>query len=135
MIRSDGLTPRQHRAIGALLEHDTQEAAATAAGVGVRTLRRWQGDAGFTAELARQRDRLVGAAALRLARGMDAAAAALVAMASGNAPPSSARVQAAKAVLEAAVVLAEFSSMESRVSELERAWHLANPGAFRGPPS
>jgi hypothetical protein len=129
------LSPRQHRAIAALLRVDTQEQAAMDARVGVRTLRRWQDDPVFSAELARQRDRLVGAAALTLARGMHAAARALVQMADGTAPATAARTAAAKAVIEGAVGLVEFSSMERRVSELEKAWALSRSPSFAGRPS
>lgn len=135
MIGDAVLSPRQHRAIAALLREDTQERAARDARVGVRTLRRWEADPAFSAELARQRDRLVGAAALRLARGMDRAAMALVAMADGTATPNTARCAAAKAVLEGAISLVEFSSMETRVSDLERAWALSKSPAFAGRPS
>jgi len=125
VIASEPLTQRQHRAIAALLTEDTQEAAARSARVGVRTLRRWMDVPAFGAELARQRDRLVGAATLRLARASDRAATALDRMADGAAPPNSARVAACKAILEGAIALIEFTSMSDRVAALERAWALS----------
>lgn len=49
------LSSRQERALLALLTEPTQQAAATAAGVGERTLRRWLKDEVFTDALAEAR--------------------------------------------------------------------------------
>ena len=60
------LTPKQNRAILALLECPTIEAAATQAGVNVRTLNRWMDETTFITALKGAEGRAVDLAARRL---------------------------------------------------------------------
>ena len=135
MNAAPALSPRQMRAIAALLVSDTQAEAATRARVPERTLRSWMDVPAFTAELARQRDRLLSVATLRLARAADRAVAALDAIAGDRAAPPGARVAAARAILDATIPLTEFSSMSDRVAALERAWDASRAPSFAGGPS
>jgi hypothetical protein len=135
VIEIELLSVRQHRAIAALLERDTIVEAAGVVRVSERTVRRWLEEPAFNAELRRRRDGIVGTAALTLARGMNRAAVALVAMADGTAPASAARTVAAKAVLESGIALIEFSSMEARIADLEKALAVSRTPAYGGRPS
>lgn len=120
MMADEPLSPPQVRAIEALLTHDTQIAAAKAARVGERSIRRWLRQDSFRAELARQRIRLVEEAASILARGAARAAGALVKMAVGEIRASSSRVMAARAVVEQAARIVEAADFAARLAELER---------------
>jgi hypothetical protein len=119
MTTADELTARQHRAIAALLVEDTREAAARVSGVGERTLRRWETLPAFAAEVRRQRTRLFTAATTRLVRSMDTAIGVLNNIASGRSRASSARVQAARAILTLATSLFEKDELEPRLAKVE----------------
>lgn len=58
----DKLTPRQKRALTALLSAPDKKAAAELAGVGYRSLNRWLTDDLFTAELRRAESDIIAAA-------------------------------------------------------------------------
>ena len=70
-------------------------------------------------ELARQRSKALAATATELARGSAGAARALVAIAKGEAKGSTARVAAAKAVLDAALRLEEHGELVRRMEAIE----------------
>lgn len=113
------LTPGQSRALDALLAHETQREAATAANVSERSLRRWLSQATFKAELARRGREALAMATLRLKRGALASARSLCAMAEGEVEASGARVAAARAVVELSIRAAEIEDVAGRLDELE----------------
>lgn len=133
MTAETALTPPQQRAIEALLTHETQQDAAKAARVGQRSIRRWLTQEPFRAALARQRTRLLEEAGTVLARGASRAANSLVRMAGGELPPSSARVQAARAVLDLALRAAELDDVLKRLAELEALAEQAKARDRNGP--
>lgn len=115
------LTDAQDRAIDAVLEHETREAAATAAKVSPRSLFRWLKSPVFQTELARRRTRLLSVSADILARGAAGAARALVRMSEGTLAASQARTAAAKAVMDLVRKSAEVDDIGIRLAELEAA--------------
>lgn len=119
MMAVQPLSPSQVRAIEALLAHETQAEAATAARVGQRSIRRWLTQEPFRAALARQRNRLLEDAGAVLARGASKAAASLVKMATGEGRVSSPRVAAARAVLDIAIRAAAHDDTLKRLADLE----------------
>src|SRR5687767_537860 len=89
------LTPKQHKAIAALLTEPTVAAAATKTGVGERTIYTWLGEASFAGAYRDARREAVGVAIGRLQQVSSAAVAVLVqVMANAKTPPST-RVAAA----------------------------------------
>jgi phage terminase small subunit len=119
MTLAPELTPRQTRAIAALLTCDTREASAKAAGVSVRTLQRWINLPGFAAELGRQRSKLLDATATELIRGSASCARALVDIANGRTRASAPRVAAARAVVDLAHRFDERAEYLERFEALE----------------
>jgi hypothetical protein len=114
------LTPRQVRAVAALLEADTREQAATSVGVSDRTLRRWLQLPPFAAEMRRQRTQALDRVATILTAGAAACARALVDIATkGGSKRDAVRVSAARAVLDAAARAEELSTLTARLGELE----------------
>jgi hypothetical protein len=110
------LTPRQERAIAALLTAPDQSAAATAAGIGRRTLTRWMADAAFR-EAYREASarRLWDTIGLLRATSADALATLRTALQSNN---EHVKVRAAVALLEIAVKV-ETDELSARVALLE----------------
>jgi len=116
------LTPKQFKAIDAILSAGTREEAATRAGVSERTLRRWLNTDTFRSELRRQRTRMLDATASILTVGSAACARALVAIATaGGGPRDNVRVSAARAVLDLAAKAEELSTLSARLDALEAA--------------
>ncbi len=114
------LTPRQIRAVSAILEADTRADAARQAGVSERTLRRWANLDPFRAEVRRQRSRVLDSTASILAGGSARCAAVLIQVATtGGGPLDAVRVSAARAVLDAATKAEELSTVTARLDELE----------------
>ena len=126
------LTPRQERAIVALLVERDQSAAATAVGIGRRTLTRWLGTPDFREayRLASQQ-RLADTVGLLRAVAGDALAALRAALQSGN---EHVRVRAAVAVLDLAVkvdtdeLAARVEVLEEHARAMEDATKTAHPG-------
>lgn len=114
------LTHQQRRAIDMLLNAQTQSNTAKALGISERTLRRWLALAPVQEELASRSRHLRQAATLALAFGAAGAAKSLVSMAIGGIPPSSARVSAARSVLELLERACDLEAVLERVAELER---------------
>jgi hypothetical protein len=119
MTSEDVLTPRQQRAIVAVLECDSRELSAKAAGIAVRTLQRWMALPAFAAELGRQRAKLLDATATELIRGSVRSARSLVAMATGDQRATAPRVAAARAVVDLARLLEERTEFIARLEQVE----------------
>jgi hypothetical protein len=113
------LTARQLRAIAALCEEPTTRAAARKARVGEKTLWRWLNDPAFAAAYQRARSRLLEDTLVALqAAGIEAIETLREVMAAKSGP-ASARVSAARCVLEMALRGREIIEVEERLRALE----------------
>jgi hypothetical protein len=115
------LRPKEARAIAALLCEPSVEAAARSARIGARTLRRWLQRPDFAEELARAaREAMAGAMKTLQAASVEAVET-LRAVLADEEGPTTARVSAARVVLEQAQRAAEREELEARIVDLERA--------------
>ena len=110
---------QKRRAIEALVAGASRSAAAAAAGVAERTLRRWASSDDFAAQLRLAYDEAF-TDALRVLRGaaMDAVRALREVAGDRDAPPA-ARVGAARAILEEGRKAIELDDTEARLAALE----------------
>ena len=121
MAENGVLSPRQQRAISALLASKTVSGAAKAAGVGERTIYTWLRDPGFRAALSVAEGDLLDAAVRRLL-GLQAAALDTLEQVLGDTEASQAvRLRAAQTVLELTLKMREQRDTEQRLSALEQA--------------
>jgi len=112
------LTPRQERAIAALLTAPDQSAAAAACGIGRRTLTRWLATPEFRdAYRVASQQRLADTIGLLRATAADAVATLRTALGSDN---EHVKVRAAVALLEIAVKV-DTDELADRVAALENA--------------
>ncbi len=114
------VTPKQEKAITALLAQPTIAAAARAAGVNPATIYRWLAKPAFEVAYRTARREAVGQAIARLQQVSRHAVTVLVnVMASKETPPAT-RVAAAKTVLETAIKAVELEDLAARLAALER---------------
>jgi hypothetical protein len=115
------LTPKQARAIVALLTARNLEAAAREAGVGERTLSTWLTDPVFKAALKQAEAEAIEAAGRRLAGYSEhAVSTVLTLMADRNSPPS-VRLKAAATILDQLLKWRQYNELEERIAALEAA--------------
>jgi hypothetical protein len=122
-----GLTPRQERALLALLEEASITAAARGARIGERTLRRWLAQPAFADSYRAARRDCVKQATARLQHAATDAVQTLVAVMNDTTATHAARVAAARTVLEETRRAAELEDLAERVATLEAeapAWKL-----------
>jgi hypothetical protein len=115
----DGLNPREILFVDALALGHTLGDAATAASISTRSGRRWKAKPAIAESIRTRMIENVAVGRAILAAGMSKAATGLVAMASGEAIPDSARVSACRAVVEGAVKLVEIDELVARLAQLE----------------
>ncbi len=121
------LSQKQQKAMVALLDSDTiAEAAKNCATSESAIYRYLQGDA-FKSHLRRARSEIVGHAIGQLQRDCEIAARTLRAVCEDGEAPASARVSAAKAILEASIKGVELQDIAARLDALE-----AKGGATNG---
>ncbi|MDP9354720.1 MAG: hypothetical protein M3R02_05455 [Chloroflexota bacterium] len=126
------LTPKQRRAVEALLTTGDVTAAAQAAGVARETLHRWQRQPLFV-ETVRAAEAQALDELSRLLVRLGRTAAATLAKAMGEPTvPWATRVRAADATLGRLLQLRELATLEARISELERAAGLDGSTMGRG---
>lgn len=113
------LTPIQERAIIALLSHANIRTAAKAVGVDEATLWRWLQDKDFHAAYMSIRRESVSLSIARLQQSSTEAVNTLKAIAKDKQAPASARVTAAKAIIEYSIKAVEIEDLAIRVAELE----------------
>mgnify|MGYP000586680698 CR=1 FL=1 len=113
------LSRNQERAIAALLIHPTMLAAAAAAGVGEVTLWRWLQIPEFKEQYRLARREAVSQAVGHLQGACSVAVVALTDISQDVNCPASARVSAARTVLELALKGVELEDLAVRVEELE----------------
>ncbi|MBE6470917.1 MAG: hypothetical protein E7000_04315 [Coriobacteriaceae bacterium] len=115
------LTPKQKKAIAALLTARTQAEAAKAAQVGERSIKRWLSeDKRFKAAYQAALRDLIANASAKLSKGADAAIDSLLDVARSG-ESESARVQAARAVLDQNLRYSEFADVLQSLTALEEA--------------
>ncbi len=113
--------PKQEKAITALLSCRTIAEAAQQAGISERNLYNWLNDAAFQNDYRRARWTAAGQAIARLQLITCEAADALQDVFSNKEAPASARVSAARAVIELSLRSIELENLEARISALEEA--------------
>jgi hypothetical protein len=112
---------RQARALEALLTCDSTTEAATACGVPLRTLSRWPAeDQAFQNQYRAARRALVQHGIGQLQKATSDAVQTLRQVMRDTASPASARVAAARTVLELALKAVELEDIEQRLTQLER---------------
>ena len=126
----DTLSRRAAQAIAALLTAQSIGEAARLSGVAERTLHRWlAADTHFQARYREARRAVVQQAVSQIQRATAKAVATLVAVMDDADAPASARVSAAKVVLEQALRGIELEDIEARVAALEAFQHAGVNGA------
>ncbi len=114
------LTPKQEKAITALLSQPTIEAAASSLGVNPATVHRWLQEPAFAAAYRSARRDAVGQAVTRLQQVSGGAVAVLVQVMADKANPAATRVTAAKTVLEFSFRTVELEDLAERIAALEQ---------------
>lgn len=123
-IEHNELTPSEVRAIAELLTARTIDEAARRSGVAERTLRRWLDRADFRAALRAEQRGLMQQVTSRLQVASSRAVDALTVVLDDLTAPASARVSAARTVLELAREGVEVEAIAARLDALEQA-HVA----------
>ena len=114
------LTRRQEAFIAALLSCPTIAHAARTAGIAEVTAGRWLKDATFQAAYRESRRQVVQQAIVQVQHATGTAVQTLVAVMQDNESPSSARVSAARSILEMAIRTVEIEDLEARITALEQ---------------
>jgi hypothetical protein len=116
------LTPRQEQSITALLGQGSLQAAAAASGINEKTLRRWlREDAVFQIAYREARRQVVQQAIVQVQQATGEAVATLRQVMQAAEAPASAKVSAAKTILETAIKAVELEDLEARIATLEAA--------------
>jgi hypothetical protein len=123
------LSRKEEATISALLTQGTLAEAASLAGVGQATLRRWLQRDDFQAAYQRARREAVSQAVAHLQRVSGEAVETLRTIMNDDQKPSSARVTAARVILELSIKAVELEDLEVRIASLE-ALSTAKGGAW-----
>lgn len=113
------VTRKQELTIAALLTAPSVGAAAQQAGIAEPTLYRWLKDAAFQTAYRDARRQVVQHAIVQVQRATGEAVETLRAVMQDPEAPASAKVSAAKAILETAVKAVELEDLEARIAMLE----------------
>ena len=113
------LTPVQERAIVALLSHANTRTAAKAVGIDEATLWRWLQDEDFHAAYMTIRRESVSLSIARLQQSTMEAVNTLKAIAKDKQAPASARVMAARSIIEYSFKAVQIEDLAARVAEIE----------------
>jgi hypothetical protein len=125
---ADALTPKQRRAVEALLATGEVSAAAREANVSRDTVHRWLKQPAFGQAVRDAEARALDDLSRLLVRmGRTAAATLAKAMSDATVPPAT-RVRAADVALSRLLQLRELATLETRVAELERLAGLEGEG-------
>ena len=115
------LSRKHEQTIAALLTCDSITAAAADCGVAEATVHRWLKDVVFQTAYREARRAVVQHAIAQVQRATGDAVETLRSVMQDREAPASARVSAAKAVLETAVKAVELEDLEARIAALEAA--------------
>lgn len=110
---------RKEQVIAALLTCSSLPAAAADCGVSERTLRRWLQDESFARRYRQERTRILESTFNLLRQKSVAAVETLANVANDKEALASARVSAARSVVELAIKGVELQDLEQRITELE----------------
>jgi hypothetical protein len=113
------LPAKQELALRAVISHPTLKDAAHAAGVSETTLWRYMQDAEFSRRLREARREAVNHAVIRLQRASGDAVTVLGDIMTNDSAPASARITAARAVLDYSMRAVETDELRARIEELE----------------
>lgn len=113
------MTEKQARALAALLSEPTQEAAAKKVGISARTIRRYLAEEEFSEAYRQAHAQLVENATKQMQRGLSAAVDTLQEIATDQDAAKSARVAAARSILEQALRYTEIADIMGRIAKLE----------------
>lgn len=113
------ITQRQERAIAVLIASPTIREAAESLRVNEVTLYRWLRDGDFQTAYREARREVVAQAVARLQQACGQAVQTLMDVQADEASPATARVTAARAILELAYKAVEIEELEDRVRKLE----------------
>ena len=119
-MSENALSPRQLRAVNALLVHPTIAAAAGVLGVAPSTIYRWLSEPLFRATLAQAEGEAVAAAGRRLAMLAETALDELGRAMLDPATPAPTRVRAAEVILNNLLRYREIVGFENRLTALEQ---------------
>jgi hypothetical protein len=112
---------KQEDAIAALLSHRNIDEAASAAGVGTRTLLRWLQLPEFKTGYLEARREVVSQTTTRLQQAMGAAGTTVLKLMTDVNVPSAVRLRAAECVLDRGLKSIEVDDIDARVAALEEA--------------
>lgn len=115
------MTPKQRKALQALLTCPTKRAAAAAAGIDEKTLRRYLSDDGFRLEYEKAVSGLVENAATQAKQSLSPALLCLREIVEDDGADANARINAARAILSHGMKLIEVADILDRLTELEAA--------------
>lgn len=113
------MTPNKQRALQALLTQPTKKAAAEAAGIAPRTLRDYLADPEFQNEYKKAFGQLVHDATRQAQQALSPALSALREIVEDDNESSSARISAARSLLEYGLRLTEFSDILAELEAVE----------------
>jgi hypothetical protein len=122
-----GTSPRQTRAIEALLSGCSRAEAAVAAGVTPRALRKWFNDPTFCAALTRASDQTLSDATHRLTGTFDQAVAVLTQIMNNPQARDYDRLRAAALILRRGLDLVDQKLLNDRITALESQFNLDLP--------
>lgn len=115
------MTPKQQKALVALLTQPTKEKAAAAAGITSKTLRSYLYDPEFLAEYRKAFSDLVEDATRKVQQTLDPAVAVLREVMEDESENGQVRVSAARSVLEYGLKMTEQTDILNRLQDLEAA--------------
>lgn len=114
------MTPKQQKALLALLTSPTREKAAEAAGITSKTLRSYLADPAFQAEYKKAFSGLVEDAARQAQQAIEPALSTLREIVEDGGENAQARISAARSILEYSMKLTETTDILTRLDELEK---------------
>ena len=113
------LTQKQNKALLALLTQPTREAAAKAAGITSKTLRSYLDDPAFLSEYEKALSGLVKDATRQAQQSLSPALSTLREIVEDSRQPATARISAARSLLEYSLRLTEITDILDQLRELE----------------
>lgn len=114
------MTPKQNKALAALLTASSKTEAAQAAGISPRTLRDYFADPVFRQEYQKAFSGLIEDATRQAQRTIAPALAALQEILENNEESAQARISASRSILEFSLKLTEATDILMRLDDLER---------------
>ena len=121
------LTQKQQKALSALLTNPTKEAAAKAAGIESKTLRRYLTDPEFQAEYQKAVSGMIEDAATQARQSLNPALSCLREIVEDGGETATARISAARSLLEYGFRLTEIADIMKQLEELEQ-WRSETDG-------